>query len=128
MDEAQKMADEYLEAEADADFARLMSDHKRVCAERDQLRQLSRKYFRWAYALMIELAKDELQKANGARASENDWPAGQSWGDMVGSSHSIFFNKARDRAGIHHDEFLHPIRNNEIDVGDLYEQAISRPR
>src|SRR5690606_20865228 len=35
-----------------------------------------------------------------AREAPNDWPAGQEWDDLVGSSHAIFRDRARAEAGV----------------------------
>lgn len=78
------------------------------------------KYFRWAYSLQTELAKKLLAETNASLIAPNDWPAGQEWEDLNGSSRSIFLRQARDLAGIDHTEFLEPIRSGEIDVEDLY--------
>ena len=88
-----------------------VEDHEAFLAEEQ--------YFRWAYVLLVELAKEELRKANGSRERPNDWPAGQEWCDLAATSQSIFLRKARDRAGIDHDQFLEPIRSGRYDVEDL---------
>ena len=78
-------------------------------------------YYRWAYALNVALAKRELEILNMTRDNPNDWPAGQEWDDLAGSSKSIFLKKARNRAGIDHDEFLTPVRSEPFfDVEDMY--------
>lgn len=76
----------------------------------DEQEEAARTYFRWAYAALAELAKDELAKTNRALEDPQFWPCGMSWDQLVGSSQSIFLRKARDRAGIDHAEFLAPIR------------------
>lgn len=70
---------------------------------------------------MVALAKRHLKDMNGEREHENDWPAGQDWEGLAGSSKSIFMKKARDEANIPHDEFLEGIRNGEYDVDDLFD-------
>lgn len=79
--------------------------------------------FRWAYQLLLALAKRRLADANLNREDENDWPAGQEWHEMVGSSHSIFLRGAREEAKIPEDAFMGVIRSLEYDVDDLYEAA-----
>lgn len=79
--------------------------------------------FRWAYQLLLALAKRRLADANADRESENDWPAGQRWHEMVGTSHSIFLRGAREEAGIPEEAFMGIIRSLECDVDDLYEAA-----
>ena len=79
--------------------------------------------FRWTYSLLIELAKEELSKAN-EECGKDEWPAGQEWHHLVPTSHSIFLRRARERAGIDHDEFLAPIRNLEYDIADIYDKHL----
>lgn len=75
--------------------------------------------FRWAYALLLELAKIELEIAN-AEAKPGHWPAQQEWDDLGDSSRSTFLHLARDRVGIPHDKFLENIRNGKYDVDDIF--------
>lgn len=82
--------------------------------------------FRWAYSLLLVLAKRHLADANASLSEPNVWPAGQSWDELNGTSHSIFLRKAREEAGIPHDEFLEPVRSGDYDIDDLYEQAAHR--
>lgn len=83
--------------------------------------------FRWAYQLLIALAKRRLADANATRESKDDWPAGQEWHEMVGTSHSIFLRGAREEAGIPEEAFMGVIRSLECDVDDLYENAAVTP-
>lgn len=86
--------------------------------------------FRWAYKLLLALAKRCLKERNEALVRDgepNTWPAGQEWHEMVGSSHSVFLHIARDEAGIDRDEFLAQVRSGRYDVDDLYEQARQQP-
>lgn len=78
--------------------------------------------FRWAYAAIVALAKRKLKEANETRENEDDWPGGQEWNDLAGTSKSIFLHQAREEAGIPHDEFLEGIRSGEYEVDDLYEK------
>ena len=78
------------------------------------------KYFRWAYRLLIALAK-RCQQDEGAMHQ------GQDWSGIVGSSHSMYLRKAREEAGIPHDEFLGIIRSGKIDVEDIYEEFLECP-
>ena len=75
--------------------------------------------FRWAYAAIVELAKIELEIENSV-AAPGEWPAGQDWDGLGGSSKSIFLHRARERVGIPHDKFLAGIRNGKYDVDDIY--------
>lgn len=79
-----------------------------------------RRYFRWAYAAIVALAKRHLRDMNDTRQHEKDWPAGQQWEDLGGSSKAIFMRKARDEAGIPDGEFLAVVRGGEVDVDDLF--------
>lgn len=78
--------------------------------------------FRWAYAAVVALAKRNLQQMNDERERPNDWPGGQEWSDLAGTSKSICLRRAREEAGIPHDEFLDGIRSCEYDIDDLYEK------
>lgn len=89
---------------------------------------IAKRNFRWAYQLLLALAKRRLAEANAAREDDNDWPAGQEWHEMVGSSHSIFLRGAREEAGIPEDAFIRVIRSSECDVDDLYEAAAKGDR
>ena len=76
----------------------------------------SEKYFRWAYRLLIALAKRCQQ-------DENSMHAGQEWSGLVGSSHAMYLRRAREEAGIDHDEFLLVVRE-QFDVADIYDGAL----
>lgn len=76
------------------------------------------KYFRWAYSLMIALAKRRL----GDAQQEGAWE-GHNWDDLVTTSHHALFQKAREEAGIPNDEFRDVVNSGQIDVGDLYALA-----
>jgi hypothetical protein len=77
--------------------------------------------FRWAYRAVAEVAKDELARMNAERTEPNDWPAGQTWEQINGTSRSICMRRARARLGIPDDEFLAGIRDGSYNVEDLYE-------
>jgi len=79
--------------------------------------------FRWAYQLLLALAKRRLKDANDEREHPNDWPAGQEWDELSGSSQKTFLRGAREEAGIPHEEFLALIRSGEYDVEDLYDKC-----
>ena len=51
-------------------------------------------------ALETALAKRILADLNAARTDPNDWPAGQSWGDLVQTSHEWLWQRAREEAGL----------------------------
>jgi len=65
--------------------------------------------WRWCYKAVLALAKRNLEAANEAREG-NEWPAGQTWGELGSSSHGVFLEQARVEAGIPHDEFLAIVR------------------
>ena len=74
------------------------------------------RHFRWAYRLLIALAKRCQQ-------DEGSTHVGQEWSDLVGSSHAMYLRRARDEAEIDHDEFLRVVRE-QIDVEDIYDEAL----
>jgi hypothetical protein len=76
--------------------------------------------FRWAYALLVELAKVCLDKAN-AEAKPGYWPAQQEWHELSSSSKATFLREARELAKIPLDEFLEGIRSGAYDVDDLFD-------
>lgn len=80
--------------------------------------------FRWAYRLLIALAKRCLADANRDRDHPSDWPVGQDWSELGATSRSVFLRKAREEAGISHDEFLGPIRDGTYDIDDIYDDVI----
>jgi hypothetical protein len=73
-------------------------------------------HFRWAYRLLIALAKRCQQ-------DEDSMHAGQEWSGLVGTSHAMYLQRAREEAGIDHDEFLRVVRE-QIDVEDIYDEAL----
>jgi hypothetical protein len=77
-----------------------------------------RRNFHWAYAALVALAKMCLAEANREREGERNWPAGQTWDELNGSSRSIFMQQAREKAGIPRDEFLalvqHDYTNDDV--------------
>lgn len=75
-------------------------------------------YFRWAYRLAIALAKR-------CKEDEDSMHRGQDWNGLVGTSHSMYMNRARAEAGIDHEEFLNVVRN-KIDVSEIYDESIGR--
>lgn len=83
----------------------------------------ARTYFRWAYALLLALAKRCLADANAECAGTRNWPAGQEWHELVGTSHAVFLRQAREEAGVPHEAFLELVRSGRIDVYDLYAAA-----
>lgn len=75
--------------------------------------ELEKQLWEMLYRSQMALAVMCIDRANRNRGSENDWPAGQEWNEMVGSSHAIFCRVARAEAGIDDDAYLDILRNNE---------------
>jgi len=69
------------------------------------------RYFLWIYRCLIRRAKEILAEDNAKLEDPGDWPCGQAWEQLVSTSKSIFMHRARDEAGIPHDEFLAIVRN-----------------
>lgn len=99
-----------------------VTDLKALVSELETAKRASEKHFRWAYALLVELAVVKLAETNTNREAPNNWPCGQEWDDINGSSRSIFLGMARKQAGIDNDDFLATVRSGEFDVDDLYER------
>ncbi len=76
-------------------------------------------WFRWAYAAVCALAVKLLEEDN--RTCGDNWPAGQSWDELGGSSKSIYLHRARELAGISHADFLALVRADSEEVEDIYE-------
>lgn len=72
---------------------------------------LELKLWRMLYKSQIALAKRELADMNEA-AEDGEWPAGQEWNQCNGSSHAIFFRRARERCGIDDQDYLDILRND----------------
>lgn len=72
--------------------------------------------FRWAYQLLMVLAKKLLDEANASLPEVNR----REWDGMMDSSKAAWITKARDLAGIDHDAFLAPIRSGQYKVDDIY--------
>lgn len=89
-----------------------------MSAERERL------YFRWAYALNIELAKCILAERN-AVAEPGCWPAGQSWSDLGASSREIFLRLARERAGVNAEAMRIVVNAGEIELDDIFEERLA---
>lgn len=82
------------------------------------------------YRSQMTLAVMCLDEANRNREDANDWPAGQKWNQMVGSSHAIFCRRAREKAGIDHNAYLDILPNNEDAVSisvPIYEELLIYP-
>lgn len=58
------------------------------------------------YAGVVVKANELLVKANHARPSPEEWPAGQKWEELLGTNKLIFMRQAREALGIDHESFL----------------------
>lgn len=81
--------------------------------------ELEKTLWRMLYKSQLALGKRVLADMN-ANAAEGAWPAGQKWHECNGSSHAIFFRRAREEAGIDHDAYLKILRHDEdaYDIAD----------
>lgn len=75
-------------------------------------------HFRWAYAAVASLAVKLLEDDN--KTCGENWPAGQSWQSLGGSSKAVYLRQARELAGIPHDQFLAVVRAHESLIEDIY--------
>ena len=81
------------------------------------------------YRLQTAFAKHLLAEANRENSENGDpdqWPAQQSWNDLVGSSHSIFLRKAREEAGIDDVWYKKKLELYSEYVAEIYEEAAKR--
>ena len=77
--------------------------------------------YRWLCVYAVADAIRLLAIANDEWEEEGDWPAGQEWSGLGGSSRTTFLRRSRDAFGIGHDRFLQPLRVGRVDCDDLYE-------
>lgn len=63
------------------------------------------------YAEVVAKAKEILAIWNAERESVHEWPAGQDWDHLAGSSKSSLMMKAREELGVDSHAFLHIVRN-----------------
>ena len=73
------------------------------------------------YALAVKLLADDN------RTCGDNWPAGQSWDDLGGSSKSVYLHRARELAGIPHADFLAIVRADSDAIEDIYERGSLPP-
>lgn len=57
----------------------------------------------WLVRALVTLAKRDLASANATCG--DDWPAGQQWHELGHTSQHAFMHRAREAAGIPHDEY-----------------------
>lgn len=74
------------------------------------LSELAEEAFLDVYAGVVVKAQELLVKANHARPTPDEWPAGQKWTELAGTSKSMFMHQAREALGIDHDAFLKVVR------------------
>ena len=74
--------------------------------------------FRWGYRLLLALA---IEKLHNAHNNKHIWPGKQEWGDLVGSSQSIFLTEARLAAEVD-DWYLEDVRDGKVNVDDIWEE------
>lgn len=94
--------------------------------ENARLRSEAERNFRWSYQLLTAFAQYLLADANRL-AQDDAWPAGQAWGDFVGTSRAVFLRLARKQAGIDHDAYLAGIRDGQYDIDDIYDGVKGTP-
>lgn len=81
--------------------------------------EFERELWGMLYKSQIALAKQVLKDMNDTREDKGDWPLGMAWNECNGSSHAIFFRRAREIAGIDSDRYLEILRGS----GDALEIA-----
>jgi hypothetical protein len=81
----------------------------KVCAEH-RLNVHTEAQFIELYQRVVEQAVIELDKANEERTEPNEWPAGQRWNELAGSSQASFMRRARETLSVDHDDFLTKVR------------------
>jgi len=64
-----------------------------------------KRYFEKNYRLTFVLAIQILDEKNRNLEDPGDWPGGQEWDDLAGSSQASFMRLARERLGL--DDQLH---------------------
>jgi hypothetical protein len=90
---------------------------------------LEKQLWEMLYRSQMALAVMCLDEANRNLEDPQDWPCGQQWYELVGSSHAIFSRRAREKAGIDHNIYLGILRNNEDAAeisGSIYDELASR--
>lgn len=73
------------------------------------------KQMKWAWAAVLTLAKQELDKANSNREEDLDWPTGMTWDKLTGSSRGIFVKRAVRQLDIPYIDFIEATKDIEID-------------
>ena len=61
---------------------------------------------KWLVRALVTLAKRHLADANSTpEVQAGEWPAGQEWSQLGHTSQHAFMRRAREEAGIPHDEY-----------------------
>lgn len=84
-------------------------------------------HFRWLYAAVVNLAIRKLEEANAKAVGPEDWPMGQTWTQLGGTSRSTFMDRARAELGIPRDEFLELVRSREHLATPIFDTGITSP-
>lgn len=74
---------------------------------------------------LITLARRHLDEANAARASDHDWPAGQTWEQLGHTSKQAFLQRACDEAGVSGDAVRTLLGDSPVDLDDIWRQSPS---
>ena len=75
---------------------------------------------KWLVRALVTLAKRHLADANGTpEALAGEWPAGQEWNELGHTSQHSFMHRAREEAGIPHDEYRALIEAATMDSDEL---------
>lgn len=76
------------------------------------------RYFRWAYRLLVALAKRILKERHN---DDGNWPMRMEWHELAPSSCGVFLRAARYEAGVEHEAFLDVVRSGDIEISDIYD-------
>lgn len=74
---------------------------------------LEKKLWEMLYKSQLTLGIKYLEEKNKNRENENDWPIGQKWSELSGSSKAIFLKIAREKSGINHIDYLNILRSSD---------------
>ena len=75
---------------------------------------------KWLVRALVTLAKRHLADANATpEVQAGEWPAGQEWNELGNTSQHSFMRRAREEAGIPHEEYRALIEAATMESGDL---------
>lgn len=81
--------------------------------------------WRMLYKSQVALAKRVLSDMNDTDdAKDGCWPCGMGWHQCNGSSHAIFFRKAREAAGIDHGAYLELLHGDDDALAIAVEELV----